>query len=134
MSIEHQVCKICGSNIGVEQHHMVFRSQNRALSHCKINLVYLCHEHHRELYGVHGKKGEAVDLQLKLEFQNLLEFLFDKEYLTAEEINEVLDISDHYLDMLLNPLEKHFNTMYKREDVIKQCMGGKIYDAEIKEE
>lgn len=129
MSIVDRCCKECGATSGIEQHHIIFRSELRALQHCNLNYTYLCQDHHRGEHGVHDK-NEPLNLKLKLEFQNTLEFLFAKEYLTKEEINDVLKISNYYLDILLEPLKKYDNTKYHRDDVIKRCMAGRI----IKEE
>ena len=46
-------CKVCG-NPYTELHHIMFRSEVKALEHCKLNLVNLCVEHHKGTYGVHG--------------------------------------------------------------------------------
>ena len=118
-------CEVCGSSYGIELHHVIFRSQNSNLTKCKLNFAYLCPEHHRFKNGVHGKNGHELDKQLKLNFQNKLEYFFIKEYLTEEEINEVLCISQNALRRLLKPLKKH-KDKYSREDVIRACMGGKI--------
>lgn len=117
-------CKECG-NPYTESHHVVFRSEVKPLEHCKLNLVDLCIEHHKGTYGVHGSKGAKLNRKLKLEFQNKLEILFDKEYLTREEIKDVLDISDKPLNRLLKPLVLQ-KGKYVREDVIRACMGGKL--------
>ena len=93
-------CKVCG-NPYTELHHIMFRSEVKALEHCKLNLVSLCVEHHKGTYGVHGSKGATLNRKLKLEFQNALEELWDKQYLTREEINEVLQINDKALNRLL---------------------------------
>lgn len=117
-------CKECG-NPYTESHHVVFRSEVKPLEHCGLNLVDLCIEHHKGTYGVHGSKGSKLNRKLKLEFQNKLEFLFDKELLTREEIKEVLDISDKPLNRLLKTVERH-KDKYVRESLIRQCMGGKL--------
>lgn len=62
--------------------------------------------------------------KLKLEFQNTLETLFIKEYLTEEEISEALGISDKAIYRLLKTL-KRYKEGYSREDVILRCMNGK---------
>ena len=78
-------CWVCGK-YGVEYHHAVRRGAVKALIHCKHNLYPLCPLHHRSSPGgVHGGNKE-LDLKLKLDFQNKLEMLFDKEYLTENEI------------------------------------------------
>lgn len=117
-------CKVCG-NPYTELHHIMFRSEVKALEHCKLNLVNLCVEHHKGTYGVHGSKGSALNRKLKLEFQNTLEKLWDKQYLTREEINEVLQIKDKALNRLLKRLYLQ-DDKYIKEDVIRVVMGGKL--------
>lgn len=117
-------CKICG-NPYTELHHIVFRSEVKALEGCKLNLVALCIDHHKGTYGPHGSKGAVLNRKLKLEFQNKLEELWDKQYLTKEEINEVLQISDKALNRLLKRLTLQ-KDKYIKEDVIRACMGGKL--------
>lgn len=117
-------CKVCG-NPYTELHHIMFRSEVKALEHCKLNLVSLCVEHHKGTYGVHGSKGATLNRKLKLEFQNKLEELLDKQYLTREEINNILQIDDKALNRLL----KRFSIQdykYIKEDIIRACMGGKL--------
>lgn len=117
-------CKVCG-NPYTELHHIVFRSEVKALEHCKLNLVNLCVEHHKGTYGVHGSKGAALNRKLKLEFQNKLEELLDKQYLTREEINNILQVDEKALNRLLKRLSLQ-NDKYIKEDVIRAIMGGKL--------
>ena len=117
-------CKVCG-NPYTELHHIMFRSEVKALEHCKLNLVNLCVEHHKGTYGVHGSKGASLNRKLKLEFQNTLEELWDKQYLTREEIKEVLQIKDKSLNRLLKRLSLQ-DDKYIKEDVIRAVMGGKL--------
>jgi len=116
-------CNICGTSYA-ETHHVMFRSEVKSLEHCKLNLIDLCIDHHKGTYGVHGSKGAALNNKLKLEFQNKLETLFIKEYLTEEEISQVLGISDKATYRLLKTL-KRYKEGYSRDDVILRCMNGK---------
>lgn len=118
-------CYVCG-NPNVELHHICFRSQSKQLTNCVLNHVYLCPEHHRGNFGPHGRDGHELDLKLKLEFQNKLELLFDKEYFTEEEVRETLGISDRATKRLLKTLKRK-NNMFERLDIIRSCMGGKLY-------
>ena len=52
--------------------------------------------------------------------------LLDVKSLTREEINEVLQISEKALNRLLKTLKLH-NDKYVKEEVIKRCMGDKVY-------
>ena len=121
---EIHFCEVCGSPY-VELHHVVYRSENKNLENCKLNFVYLCQEHHRGTYGVHGSKGASLNRKLKLEFQNTLEELWDKQYLTREEIKEVLQINAKSLNILLKRLSLQ-DDKYIKEDVIRAVMGGKL--------
>ena len=125
MSEEIHFCRECYSSYGIELHHIIYRSENKNLENCKLNHTYLCQEHHRGTYGVHGSKGSKLNRKLKLEFQNKLEMLLDKQYLTKEEVNEVLQISDKALNRLLKTLSLQ-KGKYVRESVIRACMGGMI--------
>jgi biotin operon repressor len=125
MTREIHFCRECGTSYGVEEHHIVFRSENKNLEKCKLNFAYLCQEHHRGTFGVHGSKGSKLNRKLKLEFQNTLELLWDKKYLTREEINEVLQISEKALNRLLKTLSLQ-KGLYVREEVIRICMGNKL--------
>lgn len=121
---EIKFCKVCGTSYGVELHHRVYRSECKPLENCKLNHVYLCNKHHRDhKVGVHFNK--KFDNEIKLEFQNWLEILFNKPYLTREEIKEVLEIADKPLNSLLKTVERH-KDKYVREEVIRVCMGGKL--------
>ena len=117
-------CKVCG-NPYTELHHIMFRSEVKTLEYCKLNLVNLCVEHHKGTYGVHGSKGARLNRKLKLEFQNKLKELWDKRYLSREEINNVLQINDKALNRLLKRLSLQ-NDKYDKEDVIRVCMAGKL--------
>lgn len=115
-------CYLCGGE-DTETHHIVLRSECRPLEKCELNKVRLCTHCHDYLH--HDSKGYKKLRALKFELQNKLEFLFDKEYLTREEIKEVLKISNKPLDRLLKPIVMK-KGLYEREDVIRACMGEKI--------
>lgn len=131
---ENKVCWVCGSSIGVELHHTIFRSQVKALQNCKLNFTYLCEKHHRGTKGVHGKDGHALDQKLKLHFQNKLEFMFTKELLSKEDIRKTLEISENATDSLCKLMKPVKGMFYQREDLIRTCLGGKlIMEDEINE-
>ena len=99
-------CYVCGKSGNLELHHIIFRSKAPFLTNSILNHVYLCSEHHRGTFSPHGKNGHELDVKLKLEFQNKLEMLFDKEYLTEDEIKSVLEIGPTALKNLLKPLRR----------------------------
>ena len=120
--IEYEYCVNCGRD-AIDQHHCVFKSKVPALRKCKHNLVYLCRECH---YEIHHKSGK-LDLKMKLRFQNYLESQWLKNSLTYDEIKETLDITDSNMRRLLKTCITDKEGKYKREDVIRTCMGGKLY-------
>ena len=67
-------CAICGKG-ATSLHHILFKSQNKALIKCKLNLIPLCNECHKL---IHKKDGAILDLEYKLILQNRLEILFIK--------------------------------------------------------
>ena len=122
MNYEKQ-CSICGS-YGTELHHIQFRSQVPTLKDCPLNHVHLCPQHHRDgRVGVHFNK--ALDKKLKLKFQNKLEFLWEKKYLSRQDVQVVLQIKDKQLDKLLKTVISK-NGEYERESLIRACCGGKL--------
>lgn len=122
MNYEKQ-CSICGS-YGTELHHIQFRSQVPTLKDCPLNHVHLCPQHHSDgRVGVHFNK--ALDKKLKLKFQNKLEFLWDKKYLSRQDVQVVLNVKDKQLDKLLKTVISK-NGEYERESLIRACCGGKL--------
>ena len=122
MNYEKQ-CSICGS-YGTELHHIQFRSQVPTLKDCPLNHVHLCPQHHRDgRVGVHFNK--ALDKKLKLKFQNKLEFLWDKKYLSRQDVQVVLNVKDKQLDKLLKTVISK-NGEYERERLIRACCGGQL--------
>lgn len=58
-------CFICGSRRDLELHHVMFGSANRKLADEDGLTVWLCPLCHRGTYGVHGREGNGLDLDLK---------------------------------------------------------------------
>ena len=80
--MKYGTCEVCGANGIVTEHHRIKRGQQPALIKCKKNLINLCNECHYSIH--HGKDGHALDQKLKLEMQNYMEFVFDKQYFSRE--------------------------------------------------
>ena len=78
---EHQ-CLVCGS-WNIEDHHIYF-GPKRKLSEKYGLKVWLCPTHHRGTYGVHGKEGHKLDVELKVLGQKAFEY----HYGTREEFIE----------------------------------------------
>ena len=122
--MEYRECELCKLRPASEIHHIIYRSHCKALIKSDINLIPLCQICHAKIH--RGKKSKELNKKLRLQFQNKLEILFDKEYLTEEEINDVLKISQTALKGLLKTLTVDKGNLFKREDVIRICMGGKV--------
>ena len=124
------ICEECRQDTIVELHHIVSRKQLKALEFCKHNFAFLCYNHHRKnKTGIHSNR--ELDHKYKLRFQNYLEMNLLSEYLTREEIKEVLGIKDKALDSILKHLIQH-KGKYAREDTIRAIMGGRMI-IEVKE-
>ena len=121
--MEYRECELCKLRPASEVHHIIYRSHCKALIKSDINLIPLCQICHTKIH--RGKESKELNKKLRLQFQNKLEILFDKEYLTEEEINDVLKISKTALKGLLKTLTV-YKEGYKREDVIKTCCGGRL--------
>ena len=124
--MEYRECELCKLRPASEIHHIIYRSHCKALIKSDINLIPLCQQCHAKIH--RGKESKELNKKLRLQFQNKLEILFDKQYLTEEEINDVLKISQTALKGLLKTLTVYKGNLFKREDVIRVCMGGKIIE------
>lgn len=117
-------CTVCGSPKKVQDHHIIFKSKVKALARCKLNIVPLCEKCHSFL---HSKKGEELDRKMKLIFLNRIEIKFLKRYIKFEEIKEALDISDTATHKLTDCMVR-YKEGYKREELIRRCMGDEFYE------
>lgn len=122
-------CKICFSTNSIESHHIIFRSQSKALINCKLNQVDLCNYHHNFLH--HNRNGYKLDYKLKLEYQNLMEMLFIGQAFTLEEIQETLDINYNAVYSLSKLIKKERNK-YTRESLLIALCGGKLVQDRFK--
>lgn len=72
-----KTCYLCGSVVGLEEHHIFAGVANRKISEKYGLKVWLCNEHHT------GKDGAQYDkeknLQLKQEAQMKFEAIYDHE-------------------------------------------------------
>lgn len=106
----------------MHKHHIVFRSQGGL--DFPLNIVSLSYEQHEGKTGPH--QNREADLHLKKHLQDELYRIFCDEEYTIEEIAQKLMKSKKYF-------EKHFRSvphtagLYKREDIIRRLMGGKLY-------
>lgn len=120
-----RICKLCESTENIQSHHIVSRKQQPALIDCKFNQVDLCILCHNGPQGVHH--GGVVELKkLRLDKQNEYFEIFSEEYYEIEEIRKILKIRQKDVAKLIRPLIME-KGMYKKEDIIRQCMGGRLY-------
>ena len=121
-------CLVCGHR-GPEQHHIVFRGQQSAMVDCPMNKISLCYVHHRGDESPHQKR--VLDLKYKIEFQERLEYLFSaKECYEEEEVKNILLIPGKDARKIVKSLCTVIvedEVGYKAEDIIRQCMGGRLY-------
>ena len=121
--MEMHYCEICGQPYA-ELHHIVFRSENKALEDSEFNFKYLCHYHHRDhKEGIHHNR--KFNLQEKRKLQERLFNMISKES-TEEEIGQALQLKDKNLKKILRTILPTAGK-YNREDVVRACMGGKLY-------
>ena len=118
------LCEIC--NAPADIHHIVHRSEGGL--DIELNYKYLCPYHHRGKDGPHHCK--EVDLKYKLELQNKLFYILQKEYYSFKEIASELNIPKNTLKRITKNL-KIYKEGYKKTDIILQIMGGQFYSEEM---
>lgn len=57
-------CFVCHTIYNLHLHHIIFGKNRKKCDEDKL-MIYLCKDHHEGTYGVHGKKGHNLDLELK---------------------------------------------------------------------
>lgn len=118
-------CVICGSNNWVQDHHIILKSQVKALDYCPFNHVFLCQYHHEDhKAGVHHNK--ELKAKLRNEFKATLESLFIEDNYDMKDIQKKLEIDSkatRSICKLMTPTLKGF----ERENIIRTCLGGEIY-------
>lgn len=113
-------CIVCGAE--GERHHIVFK--NGGGFDFPLNYIYLCSEHHRGKNGPH--KNRIVDIKYKINMQNSLFQILNKEYYTMDDIKNMLYINPRQVKILVKDIPKH-KQGYKSKDIIKKLMGGRFY-------
>lgn len=117
-----QPCEVCGEP--GERHHIVFRSHGGL--NIDVNYAYLCTWHHTQGPDA-PHRNHWRDLLLKLRMQRDLENMLWAETYRAEEIAEIIGIGRRSLEKKMRRVPNEQGN-YKREDIIKFLMGGKLYD------
>lgn len=119
-----EYCEVCGRN-QVEHHHIVSRRQAIYMTNIKLNIKTLCIEHHKGSKGAHGNR--AVDLKYKLELQEKLILLFDKDFYSEKEIKEKLETNLIEVRKITKKMML-YKEGYEKEELIRRLMGGRIYE------
>ncbi|SFC42260.1 HNH endonuclease signature motif containing protein [Clostridium uliginosum] len=118
------LCELCKNKADI--HHIVHRSEGGF--DIKLNYKYLCEYHHRGKHGPHH--CTEIDIGYKLELQNKLFYLLQKNYYTFKELMAILELSSNQLKRIIKKL-KLYKEGYKKLDVIVAIMGGKLYSEEM---
>lgn len=79
------LCEVCYAP-GAELHHIIHGKGKRKQHETVESVVLLCWECHRGTYGVHGREGRKLDLQLKKQLQ---ERYFKQGY-SEKEVREMM--------------------------------------------
>lgn len=112
-----KTCVICKKE--GEEHHIILKSEKGTDSY--FNIVYLCEEHHKEIH-----KNKKMDIEFKLNLKKRLEKALVKKYYTVIEISKILDVNKKTLHRKLKKY-KYYKEGYKKEDIIFEMMGQKVY-------
>lgn len=67
------LCELCYSPNTTQIHHIIFGKGKRKQCETVYSLINLCWECHQGTYGVHGREGAKLDLELKQELQRTYE-------------------------------------------------------------
>lgn len=106
-----------------QKHHVVFRSQGGL--NISSNYRYLCIKHHSDgKEAVHNNR--EFDLRLKREVQAEYEQMFCESEYTVEQIAKEINYNKARLVKRMKAVPQRAG-QYKREDIIRFLMGGKLY-------
>lgn len=120
-------CEVCSRQADI--HHIVHKNEGGL--DFPLNYKYLCPEHHRGKQGPH--RNSKIDIEYKLEMQEKLRNILNKNFYTMEELIIILDLNKTRAKKFFKDL-KLFKEGYKKEDIIYRLMGRKIYDEQMLED
>lgn len=106
----------------MHKHHIVFRSQGGLDT--EANLIELTYDAHEGTNSPHQSRD--TDLQLKKNLQEYYYERFYKDEYTIPEIAAILKKSESYIEKHFRKVKNHAG-VYRKEDIIRKLMGGKIY-------
>ncbi|MBL4935390.1 HNH endonuclease [Clostridium sp. YIM B02515] len=120
-------CEVCSRQADI--HHIVHKNEGGL--DFPLNYKYLCPEHHRGKQGPH--RNSKIDIEYKLEMQEKLRNILNKNFYTMEELIIILELNKTRAKKFFKDL-KLFKEGYKKEDIIYRLMGRKIYDEQMLED
>lgn len=124
----NKTCSVCGHPYS-EEHHIIFRSQQPAMVKSPLNIMLLCHSHHRGSLSPHMTK--KIDIKYKKGLQSILEKKFSyKNYFTEDEVKEILKIPIKDARSIVKTLKmivREGQACYESSEIIKQALGGRFY-------
>ncbi len=120
-------CEICNEKADI--HHIIHRSEGGF--DIEINYKYLCPKHHRGKNGPH--RSLETDIKYKIELQDKLYNILNKEYYTSKELGSILNIPLNTLKRITKNI-KLYKEGYKKDDIILTLMGNKLYSEETLED
>lgn len=120
-------CEICNEKADI--HHIIHRSEGGF--DIEINYKYLCPKHHRGKNGPH--RSLETDIKYKIELQDNLYNILNKEYYTSKELGSILNIPLNTLKRITKNI-KLYKEGYKKDDIILTLMGNKLYSEETLED
>ena len=122
---EYAECHCCHRYGFTEIHHIIKRSHASYMRNIKINFLNLCPNCHRTGQNA-VEKSRAVDLKYKIELQEKLQQLFDKDFYKLHQIKDKLEISKSEAEKLCRKL-KIYKGGYSSKELIYHMMGDRNY-------
>ena len=116
-------CRVCGRP--GDKHHIVPREEGGI--DFPLNVIYLCKEHHSGRHGPH--RDPETDLLYKREMHDSLVRLFNRNYYTKQEIQDLTKVTNSTLLSLSKALRKH-KEGYLNIDIIFYLMSGFVLKEE----
>jgi hypothetical protein len=112
----------------MEKHHIIFRSHGGC--DYSLNIVHLPAAFHKGTNGPHHNR--ETDLTLKRKLQERLQESFPERFYDLKEIIKILEPwnkkSREKIEKQIKKQNKCMAKGYRREDIIRTLMGGKLYD------
>lgn len=116
-------CIVRGCDDEGHAHHIVYRSHGGLDN--ELNIIALCPYHHN-LGPMSPHRNRNTDLMYKRELQEKYFELFKKDSYTIPEIAALIGISEKKTMKALLKVTSSAG-VYKKEDVVRRLMGGRLY-------